>query len=210
MCNFPQQPWSDLCSLPQTLANKKSSCFLLFESRSLSSAWSDLFPACFFFFLCREREGCRGEEGEAVTEEASQAGDQRRQDGEQSPGESTPPLLSGLFSSRNAKTIFISVSHILLLFERCISYLGTAEPLWLGLSNCWMLGRRRYFKGLSSNWCVGFFICTSNSDVADLVWGKCQTFPTIFYLQVMTFSIYWTFMLMLSLQRLSVNFKQFF
>lgn len=71
----------------------------------------------FFFLLCREREGCRGEEGEAVTEEASQAGDQRRQDGEQSPGESTPPLLSGLFSSRNAKTIFISVSHILLLLK---------------------------------------------------------------------------------------------
>lgn len=65
--------------------------------------------------LCREREGCGGEEGEAVTEEASQAGDQRRQDGEQSPGESTPPLLSRLFSSRRAKTVFISPARVLLL-----------------------------------------------------------------------------------------------
>lgn len=40
--------------------------------------------------LCRECEGCSGEEGEAVAEEASQTGDQRRQDGEQSLGESTP------------------------------------------------------------------------------------------------------------------------
>ena len=38
----------------------------------------------------REREGCSGEEGEAVTEEESQTGDQRRQDGEQSLGESSP------------------------------------------------------------------------------------------------------------------------
>lgn len=37
---------------------------------------------------CREREGCGGEEGEAVAEETSQTGDQRRQDGEQSLGES--------------------------------------------------------------------------------------------------------------------------
>lgn len=92
----------------------------------LQGARSPRVFSCFFppidlisslLFLCREREGCRGEEGEAVTEEASQTGDQRRQDGEQSPGESTPPLLSGLFSSRNAKTIFISVSHILLLLK---------------------------------------------------------------------------------------------
>lgn len=40
--------------------------------------------------LCRECEGCSGEEGEAVAEEESQTGDQRRQDGEQSLGESTP------------------------------------------------------------------------------------------------------------------------
>lgn len=40
--------------------------------------------------LRRECEGCSGEEGEAVAEEESQTGDQRRQDGEQSPGESTP------------------------------------------------------------------------------------------------------------------------
>ncbi len=39
--------------------------------------------------LCRECEGCGGEEGEAVAEEESQAGDQRRQDREQSLGEST-------------------------------------------------------------------------------------------------------------------------
>lgn len=39
--------------------------------------------------LCREHEGCLGEEGEAVTEKESQTGDQRRQDGEQSLGEST-------------------------------------------------------------------------------------------------------------------------
>lgn len=38
---------------------------------------------------CRECEGCSGEEGEAVAEEESQTGDQRRQDGEQSLGEST-------------------------------------------------------------------------------------------------------------------------
>lgn len=37
-----------------------------------------------------------------------------------------------------------------------------------------------------------------------------KPFPTVFYLQVMTFSIYWTFMLMLSLQWLSVHFKLVF
>lgn len=40
-------------------------------------------------FLCREREGCVGEEGEAVAEKESETGDQRRQDGEQSLGESS-------------------------------------------------------------------------------------------------------------------------
>lgn len=46
--------------------------------------------------LCRECEGCGGEEGEAVTEEESQTGDQRRQDGEQSLGESTPAAFKPL------------------------------------------------------------------------------------------------------------------
>lgn len=42
----------------------------------------------FISSLCREHKGCSGEEGEAVAEEESQTGDQRRQDGEQSLGES--------------------------------------------------------------------------------------------------------------------------
>lgn len=56
-----------------------------FPNLSLSFISSPFSPV-----LCREREGCGGEEGEAVTEEESQTGDQRRQDGEQSLGESTP------------------------------------------------------------------------------------------------------------------------
>lgn len=46
-----------------------------------------------FSSLCRECEGCTGEEGEAVAEEESQTGDQRRQDREQSLGESTHAAL---------------------------------------------------------------------------------------------------------------------
>lgn len=65
--------------------------FLFKSVKCLSSASSDLLPA-----LCREREGCGGEEGEAVTEEESQTGDQRRQDGEQSPGESSPAAFKPL------------------------------------------------------------------------------------------------------------------
>lgn len=52
-----------------------------------------LFDSLFDIFsppLCREREGCGGKKSEAVTAEESQTGDQRRQDGEQSIGESTP------------------------------------------------------------------------------------------------------------------------
>lgn len=70
---------------------------------SLAATFPSLLAQIFFFpnlslsllshlssALCRECEGCSGEEGEAVTEEESQTGDQRRQDGEQSLGESTP------------------------------------------------------------------------------------------------------------------------
>lgn len=44
----------------------------------------------FLSSVLRERAGRGREEGEAVTEEESQTGDQRRQDGEQSSGELTP------------------------------------------------------------------------------------------------------------------------
>lgn len=50
-----------------------------------------------FRLSCRECEGCSGEEGEAAAEEESQTGDQRRQDGEPSLGESPPAAIKLLF-----------------------------------------------------------------------------------------------------------------
>lgn len=58
--------------------------------------------------VLRERAGRGGEEGEAVTEEESQAGDQRRQDREQSSGESTPAAAN--LPPHQGNTVFLSLS----------------------------------------------------------------------------------------------------
>lgn len=72
---------------------------LVWNSISFNSTFAKCSPPLLLFGVtpyftsslpCREREGCGGEEGEAVTAEESQTGDQRRQDGEQSIGESIP------------------------------------------------------------------------------------------------------------------------
>lgn len=129
----------------KVVAFKSSSLLLssLFKSvKCLSSASSDLLPA-----LCREREGCGGEEGEAVTEEESQTGDQRRQDGEQSPGESSPAAFKPLlYEECGKKNLHLCVPHSS-AFEMYISYLGTSKPLCI--APCCMLGRHHYFNGLT-------------------------------------------------------------
>lgn len=58
--------------------------------------------------VLRERAGRGGEEGEAVTEEESQTGDQRRQDGEQSSGESRPAAAN--LPPHQGNTVFLSLS----------------------------------------------------------------------------------------------------
>lgn len=58
--------------------------------------------------VLRERAGRGGEEGEAVTEEESQTGDQRRQDGEQSSGESTPAAAN--LPPHQGNAVFLSLS----------------------------------------------------------------------------------------------------
>lgn len=73
-------------------------CALMYPIGSVLRLWkaqlttwiSPCFLSPLVFPLRRECEGCSGEKGEAVTQEESQTGDQRRQDGEQSPGESNP------------------------------------------------------------------------------------------------------------------------
>lgn len=59
--------------------------------------------------MLRERAGRSGEEGEAVIEEESQIGDQSRQDGEQSSGESTPATANLRLHQGNAVFLFLSL-----------------------------------------------------------------------------------------------------
>lgn len=71
------------------MINQIEFILFFFSIKPLSNTSFNLRCLNLFFFscLCRECEGCGGEEGEAVAEEESQTGDQRRQDGEQSLGE---------------------------------------------------------------------------------------------------------------------------
>lgn len=64
--------------------------------------------------VLRERAGRGGEEGEAVVEEESQTGNQSRQDGEQSSGESTPCCCQPA-SSSGPRALSICLSKCLLL-----------------------------------------------------------------------------------------------
>lgn len=67
--------------------------------------------------VLRERAGRGGEEGEAVTEEESQTGDQRRQDGEQSSGESTSAAANLPPHQGNTVFLFLSLKMCSLLIS---------------------------------------------------------------------------------------------
>lgn len=82
--------------------------------------------------VLRERAGRGGEEGEAVIEEESQTGDQSRQDGEQSSGESTLLLPTCLFIratrsfclcvSRCAVLILSKLSHFSFFYQEVFDF----------------------------------------------------------------------------------------